>query len=1129
MMHPIRRLVIAAVALVLAAAGAAGRQSTTPPRELSKVDEDWVVKKHEEAVALGRVGKWGHDEAEAPVREILALCTRVLGENHWLTVNYRLEIESLKKLITLPEASRAEYVKAYALLDTISELRNHDRYADAVKPAEQFLDIHRRTLGPDSTYTALASGEYGKILYHVERYTESETHLRQALTTYQKVVGEDFPTVAEIYGYLGLCLEKLGRFRESRANHERALKIMTRVRGETHPWTAVIGNNLATHLERQGLLVEAEHIHRRSMETLRAAGPDKATLLATQCNNLALNLNHQARYAEAEALFLEALAIRRRLSGEDHSSTGRVYMNFASNREAQGYIAAAEALYLKALINYRKGYGNDSFETAWAINNLAVNLDKQGKYAEAEPLLREALAIARRAPGEQGWAVARISSNLASCLRGQDKLPDAEALCREALSLLRDRLGPDHPHLAVVLNNLASTLKDQEKYAEAERHFREALAIMIRRLGDDHPDTAQGRANLAINCYYQGKFDEADRLCREALASYRKVLGESHPETAWAYKNLIGNDCARGDYAGTEALAAAATTTFEAARVRLGFAGLDRVRRAADVSPLPGLAVAAARRGNPLAAWQALEGNLARGLLDELSARRLSDEDRQHELALLETLDRLDRRVEALRHGDATSAADRRKAESERDGALSELVRFQAALAEKGDVAAGRVYDFAQIQKRLPAEAALLAWVDLPAVPRWADPKGDHWACLIRSQGDPVWVQLPGSGSDHAWTDDDERLASRVRNAFATRPNDPISEWHNLAAKLAAQRITPLESKLKAVVGRPGVQYLIVLPSHMMAGIPVEALPGVADRYRVSYAPSGTMFGWLRERSAEGGPRGASLLALGDPAFRPARNDGAEAVAPSSGARREAFAPLPATNAELLGVARVFPTKRLLTGSEASEQDLDELAASGRLREYRYLHFATHGILDGQRPMRSALILAQDRLPDFAAAATEGKVPYDGRLTAERILRRWKLDANLVTLSACDTGLGHFSGGEGYLGFSQALFLAGARSLVLSLWEVDDASTSLLMTRFYENLAGDNATKPMPKAEALAEAKRWLRELGPGEVDQLTKDLPTRGTRGRVVPLNTGGSANTVRSYEHPYYWSGFILIGDPW
>jgi CHAT domain-containing protein len=204
------------------------------------------------------------------------------------------------------------------------------------------------------------------------------------------------------------------------------------------------------------------------------------------------------------------------------------------------------------------------------------------------------------------------------------------------------------------------------------------------------------------------------------------------------------------------------------------------------------------------------------------------------------------------------------------------------------------------------------------------------------------------------------------------------------------------------------------------------------------------------------------------------------------------------------------------------------LAADGRLGTYRYLHFATHGELDDQRPMRSALILAQDRLPDPAAAATEKKPHYDGRLTAERILRRWQLHADLVTLSACNTGMGQFSGGEGHLGFSQALFLAGADSLVLSLWEVDDASTALLMTRFYENLTGEGTGRAMSKAEALAEAKKWLRNLGADEIGELTKNLSSRGTRGRVVQRQPAENVLPTRTFEHPYFWSGFVLIGDP-
>src|SRR4029077_15987081 len=105
------------------------------------------------------------------------------------------------------------------------------------------------------------------------------------------------------------------------------------------------------------------------------------------------------------------------------------------------------------------------------------------------------------------------------------------------------------------------------------------------------------------------------------------------------------------------------------------------------------------------------------------------------------------------------------------------------------------------------------------------------------------------------------------------------------------------------------------------------------------------------------------------------------------------------------------------------------------------------------------------RLPDAAQEVLAGRPPPDGRLTAAEVLEFWKLDAELVTLSACESGLGREGGGEGLLGFAQAFLLAGARSLVLSLWKVDDAATALLMVRFYENLLGSRSgSKPLPKA-----------------------------------------------------------------
>ena len=128
------------------------------------------------------------------------------------------------------------------------------------------------------------------------------------------------------------------------------------------------------------------------------------------------------------------------------------------------------------------------------------------------------------------------------------------------------------------------------------------------------------------------------------------------------------------------------------------------------------------------------------------------------------------------------------------------------------------------------------------------------------------------------------------------------------------------------------------------------------------------------------------------------------------------------------------------------------------------------------------MILTQVGLPDPLDQALHDKPVFDGRLSVREIQHGWELKAELVTLSACETALGRDSGGEGFVGFTQALLMSGARSVCLSLWKVNDKATSLLMTRFYQNWLGNRKglDKPLTKAEALREAKEWLRQSNRG-------------------------------------------------
>src|SRR5207247_2589702 len=147
-----------------------------------------------------------------------------------------------------------------------------------------------------------------------------------------------------------------------------------------------------------------------------------------------------------------------------------------------------------------------------------------------------------------------------------------------------------------------------------------------------------------------------------------------------------------------------------------------------------------------------------------------------------------------------------------------ELVeRRQALLNDLGNaaakIAARQVQRLERIQARLPADAALLTWIDLEGHPRAADPNGEHWVCLLRKTGAPGCVRMPGTGTDHRWTEDDEKLAGRVRRELTVPRSATASPAKDLGRRLAAQRLGPIESMLESQKDLPAVKRLIVLPS----------------------------------------------------------------------------------------------------------------------------------------------------------------------------------------------------------------------------------------------------------------------------------------------------------------------------
>jgi tetratricopeptide (TPR) repeat protein len=1150
------------------------------------------------AVSLARQGRYA--DAEPLYRKALDAYRKVLGEGH-------------------PATARS-YCNLGGTLTVLG------RYPEADPLLRRALDIRRNSLGEDHPDTAKSYMSLASNLARQGRYAEAEPMLRKALDIERKALGDRHPDTAKSYQHLGINLEALGRYAEAEPMLRKALEILREALREGHPALAGAYESLGLCLLNRGRYAEAEPMLRKALELERTATGEGLPHAAEKEHHLALLMDRLGRYTEAEPLLRRVLRIRRVTLGEDHPDTAETYAELARSLRGQGRYADARPSLQRALDIRRKTLGEAHRLTGSSYTDLACNLHDQGWYAESEPLFRRALDTYRKALGDAHPDTGARYIDLAASLNVQGRYADAEPLYRKALAIRRNSLGEGHPDTAESYGGLGVCLLDQGRFAEAEPMLRRALEARRAALGEGHPKTADSYTNLGAGLTYQGRYAEAEPLFRKALEARRGSLGEDHPDMADGSKNLALCLDARGRLDEAMAFYEAAAAGFERSRWALAITGIERAQ-ARTSSPLTALAVALARQGRPREAWRRWEADLARGLLDDQTARTLrplTAAERQRETEFLVRLHSLDERIGLLVDRPRPTQDDDRRLEGfrrERDTLHGEYVEFERALEEEHGEFAGRPAGLERVQAALPRDTALLGWVG-PIIAEAPDPQ--HWACLLRHEGDPIWVKVPAMGEGQSRLKGEDRRVGELRAALESR--DP--GWQEVAEVVAARMLGPLRDHLQ------GVRRLVVLPSTALAEVPVEVLlaawPEAPKDLVVSYAPSGTMFERLT-RPGSGAAAPPRLLAVGDPAYpaeepatpppppasgvavrsvephgnadlagvrpgdvlltydgrnlnaradlvpRPAdgpdkrvqatlwRDGEVRAVELAAGAlgiqleeartaaeavlarqsadallkpliRGHARQRLSGTRGEVEAIVGLFPGERatVLLGEAASAAALEVMARSGSLKGYRYLHFAAHGETNPAVALSSALILA----PDLARPADPTRSGTDGRVTAQQIAYTWELDADLVVLSACESGLGRYAHGEGYLGFAQALFLKGARSLVVSQWKVNDRSTALLMARFYQNLLGRRAglRQPLAKAEALGEAKRWLSGLTAEEAGAASS-TPDRGV---IRPLATSGQSGPDeglparpgaagrRPYAHPYYWAAFVLVGDP-
>jgi tetratricopeptide (TPR) repeat protein len=757
-----------------------------PPRFIVLSGED-----AKRAEALGQaVGEALHadrwDDAIAKQEELVALRSRAQGSTHFETVDAEWELKAFRRGAEMSREDRSAFLTAEPIGKQAAELCSKGRYAEAQTLFEKQLEVDRRLLTYQHPYIATDYNNLAHNLCEWGKHAEAQPLYERALELRRRLLGEYNPHTAHSHETLAATLARRGRYTDAQPHYEQALRISRRLFGDDHPETAEPMSGLATNLQLLGKNADALPLLERALEIRRRHLTDDHIATARSYNNLGTLLDSLGKYEEARPHLEKSLAIRRKLLSDDHPVTALAYRNLGGNSEGRGRTAETCIFYEKALEIYCRHLPEVHPDIAGSYLCLASALLAQGRPVEAQPLFRKALDTFRAVWDENHPSTATCYNQMGLNTDALGDLIQAQTYFEKALEIRRRILPRNHPDIALSYGNLGFNLNNQRKYAEAYPYCEKALDMFIHRFGANHPNVASSYNNLGSNLNGQGKHADAEQLHRKALEIRRRVLTEAHANTALSLRNLAGSLYAQGRYTEARDLWIEAARSLDATRLVVALSGIDRVSIGTD-SVRPKLAAVLARLGQPDSAFESLEADFGRGLLDELAARensRLNVDEHQKLRELAAELEQLDRLAEAT-PADPDEKERAKKVEElqqQRHRTMVALGEFRISLQQKYGPLAGKVASLHEIQAVIPPDVGLVTWVDIePEGPNAADPDGDHWAVVVRSQGKPNWIPLQGTGQDRRWTDEDTNLPSRLRAALRVRPQAELSRCVRVA------------------------------------------------------------------------------------------------------------------------------------------------------------------------------------------------------------------------------------------------------------------------------------------------------------------------------------------------------------
>ena len=935
-------------------------------------------------------------------------------------------------------------------------------------------------------------------------------------------LGEQHPEVATSYHNIGTVYWRKGDNNWALEFLEKGLNIRLLILGAHHSDVATSYNNI-------GIVYYVKGEYNRALEFYQKALNIKLTVLGEQHPEVAKSYNNiggiywkKGDYDRALEFLQKSLNIRLTTLGEHHPEVAAGYNNIGLLYEYKGDYETALEFYEKALKIELITLGEQHPDVARSYLNIGNIYDSIGDYSRALEFHQKSLNIKLTTLGEQHPAVALSYYNIGSVYNSKGDYVRALEFHQKSLNIRLNILGEKHTDVAASYNNIGGDYYQKGDYDRALVFYQKSLDIRLITLGEHHSAIADSYSDIGDVYLAKGNYEHA-------LSNYQKALQTNVPGfmDSDSYRNpslyniLSEEQLLKTLQSKTRALVQrhqdsgnlrdlqAAFSTLQLLtqltdRMRSGYKAEgsklflaekasaiyeQAIHTALDLSHVTGdqqyktQAFLFAEKAKAAVLWEALLDSRAKqfaaipdSLLEKERELRIDlafyDTRIQEEKLKPEKRDSLLISEFESRFFDLNRRYEKLIERFERDYPKYYALKYQT-----------RGITIPELQQQLDEQTSILEY--------FAGDSAIYIFTISKSQFDVT--ALP---KDTLLESQVEQLRSGITQNHG---EGDYQLYTRNAYQLYQKLFQPIEPQLRG-------QKILIIPDGVLNNIPFEtllsadvaaaktidylALPYLMKKYLISYAYSTNLLAAMTGQPHSSPPydylafapvfveglasesRGLDLLE---------RNQALDST------RSTDKIYLPASKQEVLGIQELFQksyglvTKlsdwlleektRVYLEKEANEENLKK----ERLKNYRYLHLATHGFANKNTPDLSGLLLAH-------------KSPEDGVLHLPEIYNL-DLNADLVVVSACESGTGKLAKGEGLIGLTRGFLYAGARNLLVSLWRVNDWSTADLMLACYTQMMRGKS-----KAEALRDAKQHLMQSNP--------------------------------DYAKPYYWAPFILIG---